>query len=178
MVAGEIPRPSPRSRMKCSSRFTRRPLCPLSLLDPTFNKPTGEPRSFPIVLSRLHRRGPDPVRSEGDEVYGLNDWFTNGAGGMCASSRPIAPPSGSDIEAAIVPISALTAWQALIEKWSCKQRSHSWRLRRGGHVCRANWPLAAYCRVRHRHGVGRNIEFVRALGRPGALIIKRPNSKI
>jgi NADPH:quinone reductase-like Zn-dependent oxidoreductase len=56
----------------------------------------------------------------GDPVYGVNDWFSNGAQAEYCLTIPanIAPkPVTLDhTQAAVVPISALTAWQALIER--------------------------------------------------------------
>jgi len=55
--------------------------------------------------------------SIGDEVFGLNDWFADGATAeYCvadASSISPKPASLTDAEAAAVPIGALTAWQGL-----------------------------------------------------------------
>ncbi len=93
---------------------------------PTFNLPFGEPRPFPIVLSHefsgvVASIGPKVTCiSVGDEVYGLNDWFTNGAQAeycvVKASALARKPKSLNHFEAATVPISALTAWQGLFEK--------------------------------------------------------------
>jgi NADPH:quinone reductase-like Zn-dependent oxidoreductase len=56
----------------------------------------------------------------GREVYGMNDWFMEGATGeyCVAAAAGIAtkPPVISHAEAASVPIGALTAWQGLFEK--------------------------------------------------------------
>jgi NADPH:quinone reductase-like Zn-dependent oxidoreductase len=56
----------------------------------------------------------------GDEVYGMNDWFWEGAmAEYCLtipSSIAMKPTSLSHIEAATVPISALTAWQGLFDR--------------------------------------------------------------
>ena len=52
---------------------------------PTFNLPSGEPRSFPIVLGhelsgKVETLGTGVNNFKvGDEVYKLNDWFANGA---------------------------------------------------------------------------------------------------
>jgi len=55
----------------------------------------------------------------GDEVYGMNDWFADGATAEFCIAQPkdIArkPATLSDEAAASVPISALTAWQGLID---------------------------------------------------------------
>jgi NADPH:quinone reductase-like Zn-dependent oxidoreductase len=56
----------------------------------------------------------------GHEVYGMNDWFADGATAeFCvAAATGIAPKprSLSHAEAAAVPIGALTAWQGLVER--------------------------------------------------------------
>jgi NADPH:quinone reductase-like Zn-dependent oxidoreductase len=56
----------------------------------------------------------------GDEVYGMNNWFWAGAmAEYCCtvpSSIAMKPTSLTHIEAATVPISALTAWQGLFDR--------------------------------------------------------------
>jgi len=56
----------------------------------------------------------------GDEVYGLNDWYRDGAQAEFCVARAgeVAPrPRSVDhAHAAVTPISGLTAWQALIER--------------------------------------------------------------
>ncbi len=56
----------------------------------------------------------------GREVYGMNDWFSDGAMAEYCLTQPswVAPkPSSlSHAEAASVPIGALTAWQGLFER--------------------------------------------------------------
>ncbi len=58
--------------------------------------------------------------AEGEDVYGMNDWFADGALAEYCISRPawIAPKPGrlSHVEAASVPIGALTAWQGLLTR--------------------------------------------------------------
>ena len=58
--------------------------------------------------------------SVGDEVYGMSDWFADGATAeycvAAASSIAPKPTSLSHAEAAAVPIGALTAWQGLIDR--------------------------------------------------------------
>lgn len=93
---------------------------------PTFHLASGEARPFPIVLGHefsgvIEGLGAD-VRSfqVGDEVCGLNDWFANGAQAEFVVA-PVAmlahkPAVLDHAHAAAVPISALTAWQALFEK--------------------------------------------------------------
>jgi len=93
---------------------------------PTFNTPSGEPRPFPIVLSHEFSgvieapgAGVDNFKI-GDAVYGLNDWFTNGAQAeYCiapATALAHKPRLLDHAHASVVPISALTAWQGLLEK--------------------------------------------------------------
>jgi NADPH:quinone reductase-like Zn-dependent oxidoreductase len=56
----------------------------------------------------------------GQEVYGMNDWFLSGAMAEFCTTRPafVAPkPSNlTHIEAASMPIGALTAWQGLFDR--------------------------------------------------------------
>jgi len=55
----------------------------------------------------------------GQEIYGMNDWFVNGAVAEYCIAKPAdispKPANLSHEEAASVPISALTAWQGLFE---------------------------------------------------------------
>ena len=93
---------------------------------PTFHTSSGEPRPFPIVLSHEFSgviealgEGVEHFKT-GDEVFGLNDWFTNGAQAeycVAPATMPAHKPRLLDhAHAAVVPISALTAWQGLLEK--------------------------------------------------------------
>ena len=63
--------------------------------------------------------GVDAFRS-GDEVFGMNDWFGSGAiAEFCiakAEHVALKPHSLSHVEAATVPIAALTSWQGIIER--------------------------------------------------------------
>lgn len=93
---------------------------------PTFNTPSGEPRPFPIVLSHefsgvIEALGAGVEHFKvGDEVFGLNDWFVNGAQAEhCVAPTAmlaLKPRLLDHAHAAVVPISALTAWQGLLEK--------------------------------------------------------------
>jgi NADPH:quinone reductase-like Zn-dependent oxidoreductase len=95
------------------------------LWPPTWATKTGEPR-FPIILGHEFS---GEVAGVGDgvtsfalgaPVYGLNDWFGDGAlAEYCvASELEIAerPSSVDYLAAAATPISALTAWQGLFER--------------------------------------------------------------
>ena len=91
----------------------------------TWVTPTGEPR-FPVILGHefsgvVAAVGDGVVDvAVGSTVYGLNDWFRDGAlAEYCvAREAEIAPkPRSVDhLAAAVTPISALTAWQGLIER--------------------------------------------------------------
>lgn len=97
---------------------------------PTFNLSTGEPRPFPIVLSHefsgvVEALGPGVENFKpGDAVFGLNDWFAGGAQAeFCvapASALARKPRLLDYTQAAVVPLSALTAWQGLL----CKTNVH------------------------------------------------------
>jgi NADPH:quinone reductase-like Zn-dependent oxidoreductase len=98
---------------------------------PTFHTPEGGPRPFPIILSHefsgvVEAIGPACVGVQvGDPVYGLSDWFIDGSQADYCLTVPanIAPKPGTldHAQAAAVPISALTAWQALIERAQLSQ---------------------------------------------------------
>jgi NADPH:quinone reductase-like Zn-dependent oxidoreductase len=91
----------------------------------TTHKKSGERRSraipgheFSGVIAAV---GKDtPGFDVGQEVYGMNDWFSDGATAEYCVTEPssIAPkPKGlTHIEAASVPIGALTAWQGLFDR--------------------------------------------------------------
>lgn len=91
---------------------------------PTFTTSTGEPRPFPVVLGHEFSGVITSVGTDtgglhgGDVVCGLNDWFSNGAQAeYCvapASALAPKPQTIDHVHAAAVPISALTAWQALV----------------------------------------------------------------
>ena len=91
---------------------------------PTFTSRDGTPRPFPIILGHefsgeIAAVGPDVSDFDiGDEVYGMSDWFKNGAQAeFCVAPATFVAPKPQRLDhahAATVPISALTAWQALV----------------------------------------------------------------
>jgi NADPH:quinone reductase-like Zn-dependent oxidoreductase len=91
---------------------------------PTFQTQAGETRPFPIVLSHEFSGEAAALGTDvkdlkvGDAVYGLNDWFANGAQAeYCiapASALAHKPRLLDHVQSAVVPISALTAWQGLL----------------------------------------------------------------
>lgn len=92
---------------------------------PTWHTREGALRLQPIPSHELsgviEAVGPEVTGlQKGDPVYGMNDWFSDGAAAeYCLTTPPhIAPkPVAIDhLQAAAVPISGLTAWQALFER--------------------------------------------------------------
>src|SRR5262245_28182751 len=141
---------------------------------PTTHTKTGEPRhnavpghEFSGVIATIG----DGVTSfaVGQEVYGMNDWFADGAMADYWVTRPawIAPkPRGlTHAECAAVPIGALTAWQALFVR--AKVRAGERVLVHGG-----SGSVGAFAvQLARLHGAevvatasARNLEFVTELG--------------
>ena len=92
---------------------------------PTWHTPKGAPRMHAIpgheFSGVIEEVGPDAEGfKKGNAVYGLNSWFSEGAAAEYCLTTPddIAPkPETIDhVQAAVVPISGLTAWQALFER--------------------------------------------------------------
>ena len=92
----------------------------------TSTTPSGEPRPLPVIpghefSGEIAALGPE-VRDVhvGDLVYGLNDWYRDGTSAEYCVARVSdladKPSSVDHIHAAATPISALTAWQALVER--------------------------------------------------------------
>src|SRR5215471_21661038 len=75
----------------------------------------------------------------GDEIYGMNDWFAEGATAEFCLTQPqniaLKPKSLTHELAATVPIGALTAWQGLLD-----------------HARNAGWGRRANSRCRRRSG--------------------------
>jgi NADPH:quinone reductase-like Zn-dependent oxidoreductase len=92
---------------------------------PTTHTKAGEPRrnavpghEFSGVIAAIGAQVSD--FEAGLEVYGMNDWFTDGATAEYCVTQPSAitlkPQRLSHAEAASVPIGALTAWQGLYDR--------------------------------------------------------------
>jgi NADPH:quinone reductase-like Zn-dependent oxidoreductase len=157
-------------------RVRAAPVTPTELLwVSTWTTRAGEPRPFPIIPGHEFSgevRGVAPGVNDvavGEAVFGMNDWFVDGAQAeFCvARSVDVAPkPKSVDHEtAAVVPISALTAWQGLAERA---------KLARGERVLihGAAGGVGLFA-VQLAHGIGayviatasaRNLEFARGLG--------------
>jgi NADPH:quinone reductase-like Zn-dependent oxidoreductase len=93
---------------------------------PTSKLRDGEPRPLPIILGHEFsgvvsalEAGVGDLR-EGDAVYGINDWYRDGAQAEYCVARAVEvgpkPRSVDHVVAAATPISALTAWQGLIDR--------------------------------------------------------------
>jgi NADPH:quinone reductase-like Zn-dependent oxidoreductase len=93
---------------------------------PTWTTRRGEPRPLPVIPGHEFSGaiaalgGGVGDAGVGDLVYGLNDWYEDGASAEYCVARvaDIArKPAGVDhVHAAATPISALTAWQGLVER--------------------------------------------------------------
>ena len=126
LVSGEIPRPVPAAG-EVLVKVHATAVTPTEFQwYPTFHTPVGEPRLFPIVPGHefsgvIEATGPGVTEWQpGEPVYGLNDWFAGGA----LAEYCVAPVTGLAMkprlldytQAAVAPISALTAWQGLLER--------------------------------------------------------------
>ncbi len=174
LVATNVPRPTP-GRGEILIEVHAAGLTPTELLwYPTTHTKSGERRSgavpgheFSGVVAAL---GDDTSGVDvGEEVYGMNDWFADGALAECCLTQPTSvapkPRRLTHVEAASVPIGALTAWQGLIERA---------RLQAGENVLVHGGAGAVGCfaiqlaRLRGAHvsatASARNLEFVSGLG--------------
>jgi NADPH:quinone reductase-like Zn-dependent oxidoreductase len=118
---------------------------------PKWTTPPGEPRRFPIILGHefsgevaaVGDGVTDPAA--GSPVYGLNDWFGDGALAEYCVARvaEVAPkPRSVDhLAAAVTPISALTVWQGSSGGPASRPGTASWSTARraasGSSPC--NW---------------------------------------
>jgi NADPH:quinone reductase-like Zn-dependent oxidoreductase len=126
LVSGEIPQPEPEAGQILVKVHATAVMPTEVQWAPTFQTKSGSPRPFPVVLGHefsgvVEGCGPNANGiGVGEEVFGVNDWFSNGAQAeYCVvdeSGLAKKPKSLNHTESAVVPISALTAWQALFEK--------------------------------------------------------------
>jgi len=100
---------------------------------PTSHQKNGDPRTGAVLCHEFSGEIAgigDRVAglSVGQEVYGMNDWFADGALAEYCVTQPdwIAPKPRhlSHPEAASVPIGALTAWQGLFDKAKLQPGEH------------------------------------------------------
>ena len=175
LVVGELPRPTPEDG-EALVRVMASGVTPTELQwFPTFNLASGQPRPFPVVLGHefsgvVESVGPgvDSFRP-GQEVFGMNDWFANGAQAeYCvapAESLALKPRSLTHEQAAVAPISALTAWQGLLGRGKL---SPGQRVLIHGGAGGVGVFAVQLARWRQAHVIATasagNIEFVRSLG--------------
>lgn len=124
-VAAEVPQPKPRAG-EVLVRVRAAGVTPSELIwSPTTQTKDGAARTNAIPAHEfsgvVNDVGSDVSDSRvGQEIYGVNDWYADGAlAEYCitqSSSIAPKPTKISHVEAATVPISALTAWQGLIER--------------------------------------------------------------
>jgi NADPH:quinone reductase-like Zn-dependent oxidoreductase len=175
LVAGEILQPNP-SAGQVLVKVHATAIMPTEVhWIPTFQTRSGGPRPFPVVLGHefsgvVAGTGPNVSSfQDGEEVFGLNDWFTNGSQAeyCVADETGLArkPKSLNHAEAAVVPISALTAWQGLFEKANLQRGQHVLIHGAAGSVGTFAVQLARWrgARVIATASAG-NLDFVRALG--------------
>jgi NADPH:quinone reductase-like Zn-dependent oxidoreductase len=125
LVEETVPQPQPR-RGELLVRVYAAGVTPTELLwYPTTHNKDGEKRSraipgheFSGVIAAV---GEETVGfALGQEVYGMNDWFADGAMAEYCLTQPTSvapkPPRLTHVEAAAVPIGALTAWQGLFDR--------------------------------------------------------------
>ncbi|HEY6991891.1 MAG TPA: NADP-dependent oxidoreductase [Bryobacteraceae bacterium] len=125
MIEEDIPQPEPDAG-ELLIRVYAAGVTPTELLwYPTSHTKTGKGRSHAVPAHEFSgivaAIGRDVNNfSPGEEIYGMNDWFSEGAlAEFCITqSSSVAPkPQGlTHAEAASVPIGALTAWQGLFDR--------------------------------------------------------------
>jgi NADPH:quinone reductase-like Zn-dependent oxidoreductase len=142
---------------------------------PTSTMANREPRPRPVIPGHefsgvVARTGPDVTEvAVGDEVYGLNDWYRDGAQAeyCVARSGELAPRPrlGDHAHTAVTPISGLTAWQALFEHARLEPGERVLIHAGAGSVGTFAVQLARWrgARVIATAAMG-NVEFVRELG--------------
>jgi NADPH:quinone reductase-like Zn-dependent oxidoreductase len=125
LVEDTVPQPQPRQG-ELLVRVYAAGVTPTELLwYPTTHSKNGERRSHAVpghefsgVIAAV---GENTVGFDiGQEVYGMNDWFADGALAEYCLTSPTSvaqkPPTLTHVEAAAVPIGALTAWQGLFDR--------------------------------------------------------------
>jgi NADPH:quinone reductase-like Zn-dependent oxidoreductase len=142
---------------------------------PTWTTRTGQARPLPVIPGHEFSGVVAAVGHQvaslavGDAVYGLNDWFGDGAQAHYCIVRPsdvaLKPSTVDHVQSAMIPISALTAWQGLFDRA---------RLTAGQRVLVHGAAGAVGCcavQLAHRKGAyvigtssAHNLDFVRSLG--------------
>ena len=182
LIEEEIPRPKP-SPAEVLIRVFAAGVTPTELVwYPTSHQKNGSERASAVPAhefsGEIAEIGAQVAGlSIGQPVYGMNDWFADGALAEYCVTRPqwIAPRPHrlDDAEAASVPIAALTAWQGLFDRAKLAAGEHV--LIHGGAgavgvfaIQLAHWRGAQVTTTVSAH----NIEFVRELGAHRAIDYK------
>ncbi len=170
---GEIPQPRPAAGEVLVKIFATAIMPTEFQWVPTWKQRTGQPRPFPLVLSHEFSGTVEALGAgvtgfkPGEAVYGMNDWFANGAQAeyCVAPSSALAPKPTSLDHAQAVPISALTAWQGLFEHGRLKSGERVFIHGAAGAVGGLAVQLA-HCRGAHviATASSQNLDFVRQLG--------------
>src|SRR5262245_58964405 len=132
LVEEDVPRPQP-GPGEVLGQVRAAGVTPSELIwYPTSNTKTGEPRERAVPgheFSGVVVETGDGVAgvAAGDEVYGMNDWFDDGATAeYCVTVPSSIAPKPSRLgheEAAAAPIGALTAWQGRSEEHTSELQS-------------------------------------------------------
>ena len=142
---------------------------------PTWTTRTGKARPLPVIPGHEYSgeiaalgAGVMDV-SVGDLVYGLNDWYQGSAQAEYCVARvgdfASKPASIDHVHAAVTPISALTAWQGLIERGCLIAGHHVLIHGAAGAVGGFAVQLARWRDARVTGTAsGANLDFVRSLG--------------
>lgn len=125
LVAGTLPQPQP-SEGELLIRVRAAGVTPTELAwYPTTHQKEGGARTnavpgheFSGIVATLGKGVND--FQVGDEIYGMNDWFADGATAEFCLTKPqniaLKPKALTHELAATVPIAALTAWQGLLDR--------------------------------------------------------------
>lgn len=173
LVEDEIPQPEP-GPGEVLVRVYAAGVTPTEVLwYPTSHTKTGGPRSgavpgheFSGVLETVNGAS---GFAAGQEVYGMNDWFSEGAMAEYCLTKPefIAPKPArlTHAEAASVPIGALTAWQGLFDHARIQPGERLLVHGGSGAVGAFAVQLGRHCGARvFATASARNLDFVRQLG--------------
>ena len=133
LVEADIPQPQPGRGELLVQVYAAGVTSKELLWYPTTHNKNGEPRSRAVPgheFSGVIAAVDEDVRGFviGTEVYGMNDWFADGATAEFCITQPssVAPKPAklTHVEAASVPIAALTAWQGLIDRAKLQAGEH------------------------------------------------------
>jgi NADPH:quinone reductase-like Zn-dependent oxidoreductase len=142
---------------------------------PTWTTREGAPRPFPVIPGHEFSGEVAAVGTGtadlavGDPVYGMNDWYADGAQAEFCLARAVdvarKPASVDHVHAAVTPISALTAWQGLFVRCGLSAGQHVLVHGGAGAVGLFAVQLARWTGARvTATASAQNLDFVRRLG--------------